>query len=393
MAMLICIGALGLLALFSYGFTAYDLVMALVNPGVTPDLADRDFANYWLAGQLIASGEYLDLFTQSVYFPHMQEAFGPNAPIRNWSYPPHYLLFVWPLGFVGYEAGFALFHALTLLMFVAAVAVARRRLSPGSDLVVLVVAMTSYALMMFVTAQNGFLTAAMLLLGFAWMQTRPILAGLAFAAVTIKPQLGVLIPVLLVLDRNWRVFLTTSVFTLILIAVSIAFFGVESWRLYLTDTLQYQRYVMTDWGGVFLRMMPTVFGSMRTLGHTPEQALAAQMPVTIAAAALVLWLLLRERDPLWRAFVVTSGTFLITPYAFNYDMGAACVFAALLAGRAVGAPRGRLPLVILTAIAGLAAVVMNLGRTGLPLAPLLLFAGLGVALLAHYGRAREPVPT
>jgi energy-converting hydrogenase Eha subunit A len=50
-------------------------------------------------------------------------------------------------------------------------------------------------------------------------------------------------------------------------------------------------------------------------------------------------------------------------------------------------------LVILTAIAGLAAVVMNLGRTGLPLAPLLLFAGLGVALLAHYGRAREPVPT
>lgn len=388
--MLLCVGALGCLSLASYGFTAYDLIAALIRPGISYELADRDFANYWLAGQLIASSAYLDLFTQSLYFPHLQEVFGLQVPTRNWSYPPHYLLLVWPLAYVGYETGFVLFHAFTLLIFLAAVLVARRHFAPRSDLGVLVVAVSSYALMMFVTAQNGFLTAGALLLGLAWMRTRPILGGLAFALLTIKPQLGFLIPLLLVLDRNWRVLFWTSGFTLAIVSLSIACFGLESWRLYLTETVEYQRYVMTDWGGLFLRMMPTVFGAVRSLGYTPEVALTAQAPVTVLAAAMVLWLLIYVRDPLWRAFTVTTGTFLITPYAFNYDMGAVCVCAALLAGRAESAPRDRFSLVIVTVIAALPGVVMNLGRADLPLAPFMLFGGLWVALVTHYIGAKIP---
>lgn len=138
---------------------------------------------------------------------------------------------------------------------------------------------------------------------------------------------------------------------------------------------------MTDWYGIFLRMMPTVFGSVRTLGFLPAFAAQVQAPVTIAAAATVLWLLYREPEPLRRAFAVTCGTFLVTPYAFNYDMGALCVTAALLAG-ADPVAAGRLRLLPIALVAASAAAVMNLGRANLPLTPLILAAGLGALVVA-----------
>ena len=189
-----CVGGFALLALGSYGFAAYDLLRALVQPYLDYTVVDRDFANYWVAGRLLQSGEYLDLFDHYRYFPHLQELFGANYQIRSWSYPPHYLLFVWPLGFMDYKAGLVVFLSSTLLLFALAVAVFRRQFAPQSDLSILFLALLGYVLMMFVAAQNGFLTAALLLLGLAFMRRRPALAGLVFACLTIKPQLGAIDP-------------------------------------------------------------------------------------------------------------------------------------------------------------------------------------------------------
>jgi len=378
---LLCVAGFALLALASYGFVVYDLLRAVLDTDLAYTLVDRDFANYWVAGQLVLAGEHLDLFKHDVYFAHLQGLFGSDYQIRSWSYPPHFLLMLWPLGYTTYKTGFVAFLALTLLLFGLAVAVFKRELAPRADTRVLLLAVLGYVLMMLAAAQNGFLTAALLLLGLAWMKQRPVLAGIAFACLTIKPQLGLLIPVLLLFDRNWRALLSASVATAVLVGGSVLAFGVDSWTAYLTETLAYQRAVMTDWSGIFLRMMPTVFGSVRTLGFSPALAAQLQAPVTIAAALAVLWLLYREREPLRRAFAVTCGTFLLTPYAFNYDMGALCVVAALLAG-AEPAAAGRLRLLPIALVAAIAAAVTNLGRANLPLTPLILAAGLGALVMA-----------
>jgi hypothetical protein len=245
----------------------------------------------------------------------------------------------------------------------------------------LLITVAGYVLMNFVVAQNGFLTAAMLLFGFAFMRSRPVLAGIAFGCLTIKPQLGLLIPVLLVFDRNWRVMAWSALFAALLVAVSAAAFGVASWTAYLTETVAYQRSVMTDWYGIFLRMMPTVFASMRTLDFSPSAAAHAQLPVSLLAFLAVLWLLYRERDPLRRAFVVMCGTFLISPYGFNYDMGALCVCAALLAGQPTQGSH-RLALLPIAMVAALPPALMNLGRAGIPCGPLILVAGLAALIYA-----------
>lgn len=388
---LACAAGLAAASLLIYGLPWLWLLQTqLVHDVHVIDLVNRDFVNYWMAGRMVLAGTEQDLFTQQVYFARLQEFFGPGLEIKNWSYPPQFLLMLWPLGYMDYQLALVVFLGVTFALFVAAVFVFRTNLAPQSNVVLLCCALLSYAVMQLDTMQNGFLTAAFMLFGFAWMRDRPLLAGLAFACLTIKPQLGILIPVLLLWDRNWRTFLWAALFTSGLIGASAVFFGIESWHLYLTETLTYQRSVMTEWSGIFLDMMPTVFGGVRALGFSPATATALQWPVSIVAAVFLLWLLQREREPLHRIFIVVCGTFLITPYAFNYDMGALSAVAALV----VSSPRiatHRAAATSIAAIAALSGIVMNLGRSGVPVSPLLFATGLGaIAWSLTRGDVRTP---
>jgi hypothetical protein len=378
------VSGFALLAVFSYGFAAYDLFVTLPAEGVAYTLVDRDFANYWMGGRLALSGDHLDLFSQEIYFPYLQQMFGADYQIRNWGYPPHFLLFIWPLGYLSYKAALVAFLGSTFALFVLSAMAFRREFAPTAHVRVLALVLLGYSLMMFVTTQNGFLTSALMLFGLTWMKSKPTLAGFAFACLTIKPQIGLLIPVLLLFDRNWAAIVSAAVFTFVLALASTLTYGIESWHAYLTETIAYQRFVMTDWYGIFLRMMPTVFASLRTLDVSPSMAIAVQMPFSLGAALVVVWVLIHERDALRRAFVVLCGTFVVAPYAFNYDMGALSVAAVLLASAEARQNAHSRWWLAIALVAVLPASVMNLGRASLPIAPLVLVLGLAAVLFARF---------
>ena len=93
-------------------------------------------------------------------------------------------------------------------------------------------------------------------------------------------------------------------------------------------------------------MMPTVFAGLRGLGWSSQQAYLVQWPVSIAAAALAAWVLWKEKDALRRVFCMLCATLLVTPYAFDYDLGAVTVVAAVLAGSQRFASRAALVAVV-----------------------------------------------
>lgn len=374
-APLLCVGVFALIGVIAYIPEWIPFLRALFGEGVDPYIANRDFANYWLAARLFLEGEHRILFTHELYFSFFQSVFGPDSEIRAWSYPPNFLLLLWPLGWLEYKTAMVLFLGVTFAMFLYAAHVARRELAPEASPATVWLAIVAYFSLMFIGTQNGFLLGALLLFGLAWMKSRPVLAGLAFGLLTVKPQLGLLIPLLLLLDRNWKTIGWSTLFSVALFALSVALCGLDSWRGFLDETLAYQRSVMTDWSGIFLKMMPTAFGSVRSLGYSPTLAFVVQLNLSIAAFALIVWLLVKEPDPLRRCFVVACGTFLVTPYAFNYDMGALSVIAALLAASS-RAPALRGETIIIAAVAGISAAVTNVGRAGWPITPLVLAAGL-----------------
>lgn len=382
-------GLFALWVLIRYGLRFGLLLYAELGLDMDTNIIDRDFANYWAGGQLVVAGKQQLLFDQPAYYAWLKAIFGEHYRIHAWSYPPHFLPLVAPLGFLEYRPALVVFLAVTFLLFAWSAAMFVRRYASGTSRPLLVLALLGYFFLQVETTQNGFLTAALLLATLAFMHERPVFAGLCLALLTTKPQLGFLIPLLALLDRNWRLLGWAAVFTAVLVVVSLAWFGVDSWRAYFTQVLPYQQHVMTFWRGEFLYMMPGVFGVARALGVTPETAFQIQTGVSVLALGALIWALVRVTDPLERAFAVLAGTFLVSPYAFNYDMGAMSVAAVCLACRARDEDRYG-AMAIFGVLAILPPAVSPLAMQGFPLSPLLLAAGLG-AVAWHVWRPGRPV--
>jgi hypothetical protein len=343
-------------------------------------LIDKDFANYWTAARLLLSGQVLDLFADHAsYFRHLTAQFGPDYQWRNWSYPPHYLLAIWPLGLMGYIPALAAFLTVTLLAYLLALRAFVGRAWPGLALSGLILAPA--VLHNLHNAQNGFLTGALMLGGLALRTNRPVLAGVLIGCLTIKPQLGVLLPLLLLFERRWLVIAVAALTTLALVGLSAALFGWETWHGYLTQTVPYQSRVMTEFSGLFLGMMPTVFGTLRVLGIDPDLAIivhGAAAGVALVVAARVLW---RCEDARLRAAITIMTTLVITPYWLTYDYTIAAGALLLTCGLSTGSTGvadRRDSLMVLAALVPIVAIPS--WSAGLPLAPLLVLLGFGVVL-------------
>ncbi|MCA1407181.1 DUF2029 domain-containing protein [Ensifer sp. IC3342] len=367
--------------------TAAWILVAMTDTG-TVELAwsNRDFANYWIAARLALEGRVHDVFSaHAVYFAHMQAAFGSNYPWHAWSYPPHYLLTVLPFGWLGYKNAMVAYLLLTFLLLCAAIRLAAPA-ATSRQLLWLLLAILTNAM----ATQNGFLTSALLLVGLAGRFDRPVLAGICIGLLTIKPQLGLLLPLLLLYERRWLVITVASVTALGLVAVSMAAFGFSSWQGFMENVVPYQTGVMRRATGIFLHMMPSVFGSLRSLGFSSDIALAAHVPVAVAALILWLYSLPRLQGDWARAASTTFATFVITPYSLSYDLvilAAVAAFWPLPGGRPTGMPLKAL----LLATAAIPVYMPVLGLAGLPGTPLLILP-TWILLLINEGALAPFIP-
>lgn len=347
----------------------------------------RDFVNLWTAGRLIGEGRALEVFEPRALMAAHHRLFSPALPFHFWSYPPPALFLAAPFALTpSYFAGLAAWTALgwavlawtplpgpgrALLLFCPAVAV---NIGLG---------------------QNGALTAALLLGGLALLERRPIAAGVLLGLLVFKPQMALLLPVLVVAGRRWRTMAGAAVGAGGLLLAATAMFSLESWRAFLDGSLPMQGAMLRGGRGPFLSMMPSTFASLRLLGLPWTTAIAAQLPFTAVGAWLV-WSAWRSpnAEPRERAAVLCAATFIATPQAFNYDLIPAA-FAALVLLRPGERARswqvGSLDAAIVLAAWALPAAMLWIGgEWKIPVAPPVLTA-LALRLAWRMGlRPRPP---
>ena len=126
-----------------------------------------------------------------------------------------------------------------------------------------------------VTGETAYFTSALLLFGFAALPTRPLLAGLAFGLLTLKPQLGVLIPFFLLARGDWRAILAASATALGLVALSCLAFPPSLWLLWAHTLPTYQTQYFTG-HGLNLNIIVTPAANLVTLGVAPAKAWLVQ---------------------------------------------------------------------------------------------------------------------
>ena len=170
------------------------------------------------------------------------------------------------------------------------------------------------------TGQNGFVVAALLVGGLIVLDRRPILAGVLFGLLTIKPHLGLLLPIMLVLTGRWRTIGAAVATVVVLFAATSLVFGFKVWTAYIQDAMPTQRQVVLGDVDNYMVHMPTAFMNARIAWLPVAVCFAIQAVFSVLTLAAVVWTFWRKRDPVLSNALFITAIFTVSPYAFNYDM-------------------------------------------------------------------------
>jgi glycosyl transferase family 87 len=278
-------------------------------------LADSDFVDVWAAGRLALDGHAAAAWDWTIHRDAEVAALGHDfAGNYGWHYPPTFLFAAVALATLPYLAASLGWLAVTLPMYVAAV-----RTIMGERLGILIACAFPAVMWNMLVGQNGFLTAALIGFALVCLDTRPVVAGVLLGLLTYKPQFGILFPVLLVANGQWRVIAAACATSAVLVAASAAVFGVAAWTAFFTWLPATSDIILSD-GRAGLNKLQSLFGVLRWLGAGTTPAFAAQ-GFLIAACAAALVVITRDRrvPNEVKSAAIATGALLATPYLYIYD--------------------------------------------------------------------------
>jgi hypothetical protein len=339
----------------------YLLLLGFATWGAAPQRVD--FLAFYAAGRLALQGQAAIAYDWARVQLLQAEILGvaPDsvAAFLGWVNPPHFLFFVTPFAAGGYAAGWVAWVLATAVLF----GLAARAVLPGAGMAPAAVALaTPGVLFSGMVGQNGLLVGALLGWTFALMDRRPVAAGVALGLLTIKPQFGVLLPVLLLATGRWRVFTAASGTALLAMAAALAAFGVEAWWGFLGALGRNEALYLAERTEVLPRIQ-SVYALAYGLGAPRALAWALHGAVAAAAAGLALRLWLRRPEPAEepRAAAALAAVFLVTPFTWVYDTPALAMAALFLvrAGRREGFLAAERPLLVLACLLVEASVLVG----------------------------------
>ena len=341
-------------------------------------LVGRDFVNMFTAGQMMFDRGLAGIYDVATYQAYQAALFDGRVLGHNYSYTPVSFFYVWLFALPPYPAAYVLWIGLTG----AAFTFAARPYLRGSGLPTWLAVMTPAALLNVWAGHYGFLFGALWLGAWSLLDSRPRLAGVLVGLMIVKPHLAVMMPLILGARGAWRSFFAAAITVIALIVSSGTLFGWQLWADYVSDTILLQATMVDQTDQFFLRMMPTPYPAFRLAGLVPAAAWLLQATCAVCAiGALMRWM---PSDPRLAGLATATATFLVLPYAFNYDMTIVGIAAVILLHRApADAPVPRIAAALTLMVP--AAVVFTNGMA-MPIAPPLLLLLLG-GLLARQSEA------
>ncbi len=292
----------------------------------------RDFTNVYVAGLAAHEGKPADVYV----WEHQKErerllettGQGPNPDegYVPWVYPPMFLGVAWLVAFAPYYFALAAY----LVAGAAAYGAAIYKLAGFRQSLWAIAAFPGVWSNVF-AGQNGFITTALLGGGLFFLDKAPVAAGLLFGALSYKPQFFVFIPLVLLVGRYWKAFLTTTVSAIAYAALSLAAFGADSWRGFFQGLASAQSTILESTADLWLGKMHTVFSAVRMYGGSLQAAYVVQTFVAIAVALVLIIIWMRRPSLAVRGASLVAALLLISPYSFGYDQVILAIPIALLA--------------------------------------------------------------
>lgn len=274
-----------------------------------------DFVVFWSAARLALTSGAAAPYDLAL-LRQMELVAVPGLPLGEgvmpWLYPPTFLLYLLPVGALPYGMAAAVYLAGGSAWY----AWAMRRILPGSVWLA-GVAFPGVAVVL-ATGQSTLWLAGCAGLGLACLKSRPALAGVLLALMTVKPHIALIFPVALLCARDWRALGALIATAMALIAVSLLAFGTEPFGAFVRNGRLALESVQQ--ASVLLARMPTVFAAVKMLGAGVLLSYALHGTVAVAALAAVAYAWSRPCSFALRAAVALCAGLLVPAYLYDYDL-------------------------------------------------------------------------
>lgn len=296
-----------------------------------------DFLVFWPVGKLILAGHSARIYDVPWFSAWQAAHVGPGINHHlQYFYPPPNLLVVVLAGLLRFMPALIVWN---LSLSVAGVWLLRCARVPW---IVIVVSLASVAsLFNVMCAQFGFLTGALFIAGLVAVDRSPVLAGTVFGSLVIKPQAGLLGPIVLLARGRYRALLVGGGMVLALCVAVTLLCGVAIWPAYFGPGLATAHRILdAPFPNSYEVLGASVFWMVRSFGGSV--ALAEVVQAVCATGAVIICFKAWRRagtDRLALVALTVTLTLLVTPYGYITDLNGFSVMVVWLAWE-----RGRLAL-------------------------------------------------
>jgi alpha-1,2-mannosyltransferase len=333
--LLLAFGLFGLAIWPAAAWLGYDLISDEVArferyPGLhvnASTIVGRDFVNIWHGGREALDGAE-GIYDRTEYRRTLRASVDVWG-IYAFSYPPHMLMLSVPFGVPPYLWSLTLWLIATFGLFTWAARPWLRQ----AGLPLWSVLLLPGAVVNLWAGHFGYMIGGLALYGWWHAGRRPALSGAAFALMSVKPHMGVLVPLILAAKREWSTISCATLGTLALVLASTVAFGIDAWTTWLTSTLSFQ-VGLIDPGAQreYYYMMPTVARMLLSIDRDGP-VLLGQILFGVTTLALLIWAERRHATLADLGLLSIAATPLILPYLFNYDLVALSLAALVWAAR------------------------------------------------------------
>jgi len=275
---------------------------------------NSDFMAFWSFPRFVEGHDPRLIYDAQALMGFQRDLYPGFGSFYPYLYPPTLLLVTSWLGWLPYGVALVVWN----VAGVVALALAVTAMFPGKRWQVLAVLLGSpVAVITASTGETAFFTTALMVAGYGWLEKRPWASGVAFGVLTLKPQLGVLVPFVLLARGEWRTILAALLVAGALIVLSCVVYPAELWRLWWETLPKYQGEYF-DATVLNLNIIVTPAANLVVLGVGQKIAWVVQALVSTGLVGLVWWAARRGSVEAVAALAM-AASFIAQPHAYAYD--------------------------------------------------------------------------
>lgn len=350
---------------------------------------NNDFFVFWSAARYLQHGALAGAYDPTTFYAFQRSVGGDVPTGLPFVYPPHAALMFLPFAHLSIYPASVVWDVLSLGVYLAG---GWYLFKPRALLLAALIAPSTVTNLMF--GQTGLLTGGLTMLGFSLLKRSPVLSGVAFGLLSIKPQLAALPLLVVLLSGNREAAKAAIVTILLLMLASLAVFHPGDWSTWLETVTGFStQFSGSNW---HYQHGVTVYLTLLDLGLDRHAAIAIQGVVSLLVLWQVISIMRRDSGPL-AIMIALIGVFLATPYAMIYDLpviSTVCLMIMAEGTRSgfrdgellVAAASWYLPLMIiasdggnpalaLSVLVGLFALILHRIKTQIPQAPVAATSG------------------